>query len=56
MKAYDAQGMLKSERKIRAVIRIARRCQRVSAEFGCFCEYLSSMRMQTLIDSLNDGR
>ena len=56
MKAYDAQGMLKSERRIRAVIRIARRYQRVSAEFGCFCDYLPSMRMQALIDSLNDSR
>jgi len=33
-------GMIRSERKIRAVIENARRYQAVRAEFGSFCDYL----------------
>ena len=36
----NTEGMLRSERKIRAVIRNARCCQQVRAEFGSFCDYL----------------
>ena len=36
----NTEGMLRSERKIRAVINNARCYQRVRAEFGSFCVYL----------------
>ena len=39
-RVMNTEGMLKSERKIRAVINNARRYQEVRAEFGSFCAYL----------------
>ena len=36
----NTDGMLKSERKIRAVISNARCCQKIREEFGSFCNYL----------------
>ena len=36
----DTEGMLKSERKVRAVINNAICYQRIRAEFGSFCDYL----------------
>lgn len=36
----DTEGMLKSERKIRAVINNARCYQKIREEFGSFCKYL----------------
>ncbi len=36
----NTEGMLRSERKIRAVISNAQRFQHVRAEFGSFCDYL----------------
>ena len=36
----DTDGMLRSERKIRAVINNARRYQEIRAEYGSFCDYL----------------
>ena len=36
----NTDGMLKSGRKVRAVINNAKCCQKVRAEFGSFCDYL----------------
>lgn len=36
----NTEGMLKSERKVRAVVNNARRYQKIRAEFGSFCAYL----------------
>ncbi len=38
----NTEGMLKAERKIRAVINNARCYQKIRAEFGSFCDYLWS--------------
>ena len=36
----NTEGMLKSERKVRAVIHNAQCCRKVRDEFGSFCDYL----------------
>ncbi len=36
----NTEGMLRAERKVRAIINNARRYQQVRAEFGSFCAYL----------------
>ena len=54
----NTEGMLRSERKVRAVINNARYYQEIRAEFGSFCDYLWGYtdRKTVLYDGHAEGR
>lgn len=54
----NTEGMLRSERKVRAVINNARCYQEIRAEFGSFCDYLWGYtdRKTVLYDGHAEGR